>query len=111
MLSLDYSWDAHIDYVCDRARKAAYALGCVLHNRRVSTAVRRLVLLAVLRPVVEYASTVWEPTSQQLKRLEQVQLRVLSRIVRLNCNVAHDVLRMEMGCRPYSSWMDQRKLV
>jgi hypothetical protein len=24
--------------------------------------------------------------------------------------VADDVLRMELGCRPYASWMDQRKL-
>jgi hypothetical protein len=110
MLSSSCSWDAHVAYLCEKARKTAYALGSVLHNRRISVGARRLVLLAVLRPVVEYASTVWEATPQQLRRLEEVQLRVLCRIVRLNCHVAHDILRMELGCRSYSSWMDQRKL-
>lgn len=109
-LLLGHTGDTHVDYLCEKARKTAYALGCILHNRRVSVGVRRLVLLAVLRPVIEYASTVWEATEAQLKRLEEVQRRVLRRIVRLDCNVAHDVLRMELGCRSYSSWMDQRKL-
>jgi hypothetical protein len=34
----------------------AFALGAVLHNRRMATAVRRGVLLAVVRPVVEHTS-------------------------------------------------------
>jgi hypothetical protein len=64
------------------------------------------------RPVVEHASTVWCTTAAaQQARLEQVQTRVPRRIVRLPVAVADDVLRMELGCRPYaSSWMDQRKL-
>jgi hypothetical protein len=43
-----------------KATKAAFAVGCVLNNRRVGTVVRRIVLLAVIRPIVEYASTVWD---------------------------------------------------
>jgi hypothetical protein len=39
-----------------------------------------------------------------------VHTRVLRRILRLPCAVADDVLRMQLGCRPYVSWMDQRKL-
>jgi hypothetical protein len=69
-----------------------------------------VVLLAVVRPVVEHASTVWCTTAAQQQRVEQVQTRVLRRIMRLPCAVADDVLRMELGCRPYASWMDQRKL-
>jgi hypothetical protein len=64
------------------ARKATNAaVGCVLHNRRVGTAVRRIVFLAVTRPIVEYASTVWDAygTTTALALLEQVQTRVLRR--------------------------------
>jgi hypothetical protein len=59
MLSSDCSWDAHVEYLCDKTRRVAHALGNVLHNRRMSAGARRLVLLAVLRPVVEHA---WEPS-------------------------------------------------
>jgi hypothetical protein len=45
-------------YAARKATKAAFAVCCVLHNRRVCTAVRRIVLLAVVRPILEYASTV-----------------------------------------------------
>jgi hypothetical protein len=55
-------------------------------------------------------STVWCTTAAQQQRLEQVKTRVLRRILRLPCAVADDVLRMELGCRPYVSWMDQCKL-
>ena len=110
VLAANCGWDDHVTYVVDKATKRAFALGGVLHNRRMATAVRRVVLLAVLRPVVEHASTVWCTTAAQQQRLEQVQTRVLRRIMRLPCAVADDVLRMELGCRPYASWMDQRKL-
>jgi hypothetical protein len=66
----------------------------------MATAMRRVVLLAVVRPVVEHASTVWCTTAAQQQRLEQVQTRVLCRILRLPCAVADHVLRMELGCRP-----------
>jgi hypothetical protein len=110
MLAATCRWDDHVAYVVDKATRRAFTLGGVLHNRRMATAVRRVVLLAVVRPVVEHASTVWCTTAAQQARLEQVQTRVLRRIVGLPCAVADDVLRMELGCRPYASWMDQRKL-
>jgi hypothetical protein len=48
-----------------------------------------------------------------LALLEQVQTRVLRRVLRAPgtaATAADDVLRMEAGCRPYISWMNQRKL-
>jgi hypothetical protein len=58
----------------------------------MATAVRRVVLLAVVRPVLEHGSTVWCTTAAQQARLELVQTRVLQRIVRLPYAVADDVL-------------------
>jgi hypothetical protein len=42
-------------------RKASYAMGSVLHNHKLDTEIRRVVLLAKLRLVLEYyyCSTVW----------------------------------------------------
>ena len=110
MLSSDCSWKAHVNYLCDKTRKVAYALGSILHNGRVCAGARRLVLLAVMRPVVEHGSTVWIANEADMQRLEQLQVRVLRRIVNVPCHVPDDVLRMELGCRPYASWMNQRKL-
>jgi hypothetical protein len=45
-----------------------------------------------------------------MQRLEQVQVRVMRRIVGLNSHIPDDVLRMELGSRSYASWMDQREL-
>jgi hypothetical protein len=99
-----------MSYVADKATRRAFALGGELHNRRTATAVRRVVLLAVVRPEVEHASTVWCTMAAQQQRLEQVQTKVLRRVLRLPCAVADDVLLMELGCRPYVCCMDQRKL-
>jgi hypothetical protein len=105
MLSSDCSWSTQAAYIRDKATWAAYALGCVLHNRRMYVGVRRLVLLAVLRPVVEHGGSVWEPSPADMQRLEQVQVRVLRRVANLDCLVPDDVLRMEFGCRSYARWM------
>ena len=94
-----------------KATHRAYALGAVLHNRRVLTEARRVVLLAVIRlPIVEWASTVWHPTGAAAKRVEEVMVRVLRRFIRVGCNAAVEILHLEFGCRPFSSWMRQRVL-
>ena len=110
MLASDCSWAAHARYVLAKAKSTVHALGAVLHNKRVSTVVRRVVLQAVLRPVVEFGSPVWVPTAAELAQLEQVQTSVLRRMVSCGRNVADDVLRVELACRPYASWFRQRKL-
>ncbi len=56
VLASDCGWAAHAQYVLAKASKTVHALGAVLHNKRVSTVVRRVVLQAVLRPVVEFGS-------------------------------------------------------
>jgi hypothetical protein len=71
---------------------------CCIYNKRVSTVVRRVVLQAVLRPVVEFGSPVWVPAATDLAKLEQVQTAVLRRMVSCSRNVADDVLRVERAC-------------
>jgi hypothetical protein len=45
---------------------------------------------------VEYASTVWDAHGAGLALLEQVQTRVLRRVLRAPGTAADDVLRMEV---------------
>jgi hypothetical protein len=82
-----------------------------MHGRRLDTEIRRVVLLAKLRPVLEHCSTVWHAaTDAQRSQLEGVMLRVMKRFLAVFENVHQDVLRMELGCRSLSSWMAQRAL-
>jgi hypothetical protein len=39
-----------LEHVVAKATKASYAMGSVLHNRKLDTEIRRVVLLAKLRP-------------------------------------------------------------
>ncbi len=111
MLASDCTWQAHVEHVVAKATAASYAMGSVLHNRRLDTKIRRVVLLAKLRPVLEYCSTVWHAAMDaQRSQLEGVMLRVMKRFLAVFENVHHDVLRMELGCRSLSSWMAQRAL-
>jgi hypothetical protein len=111
MLASDCTWQAHIQHVVAKATKASYAMGSVLHNRRLDTEIRRIVLMAKLRPVVEYGSTVWHVASaQERNQIEAVMIRVMKRFLAVFENVHHDVLRMEWGCRSFNSWMTQRVL-
>jgi hypothetical protein len=110
VLSADCMWHAHAQYVLDKAGKRVHAFGSILHNCFVSTTVRRVVLQAVLRPMVEHGSPVWEPAPEDLRALEGIQTGVLRRMVPCSRNVADDTLRLELGCSPFASWFNQRKL-
>lgn len=68
-------------------------------------------LLAIIRPRVEYASEVWWASSQQADVLEsKIQIEVLKRSLHCKPNICHQVLRAEAGVRPLASWLDQRKI-
>ena len=110
MLHENCRWDCHLAYTREKGLKATYAMASVLHKRSIHLAVRRIVLQACIRPVVEYASTVWHGTVADMQRLEQIQYRVLKRMAATHENVATELLSMEFGCRSYASWAMQRKL-
>ena len=64
MLHENCRWDCHLAHAREKGAKATYAMASVLHNRRIHTAVRRIVLQACVRPVVEYLRlncVAWHP--------------------------------------------------
>jgi hypothetical protein len=68
----DLSWDRHIDNV---AAKGNRTLGFIRRNlRECIKQVRETSYLTIIRPTLEYAAMVWDPTTQTLiQTLENVQ--------------------------------------
>ena len=107
----DCKWDAHIAGMIEKATASINALQTFFQNRHVSFEVKRAMLLALIRPRVEYGSEVWWASSQQTNTIEsKIQIEVLKRSLHCKPNICHEVLRAEAGVRPLSSWLDQRKV-
>ena len=68
-LGIDFSsngaWDMHIKKLLDNGRKKVNQLHKVISNRNVNLSARRLLLLSVIRPSIEYGSEVWEGNKSQ----------------------------------------------
>ena len=62
-LGIDFAsngaWDGHIKKVLDCGRKKVNQLHSVISNRDINLSARRLLLLSVVRPSLEYGSEVW----------------------------------------------------
>lgn len=102
-LHVECTWDAQqAARAAQKGHGAIYAANQILCNPRIHAAVRCIVLQAVVRPVVEYASTVWHPTAAQLAKLER------SSIAGSGQHLSSNILRMEFGCRSYGSWMQHK---
>ena len=73
-ITLDLRWDQHISNV---ATKGNQTLGFLRRNLRInSPAVKSIAYKSLVQPTVEYASTVWDPyTNQDRDRVEMVQCR------------------------------------
>ena len=56
------SWDRHVQKIMN------------LSNRSLSTVARRLLLVSVLHPILEYGSEVWACNKRQAASLESIQL-------------------------------------
>ena len=111
VFSKDCKWDSHIASVIDKAVTSVNMLSDFFGNRRVKFGVKRAMLLALIRPGVEYASEVWWASSHQAASLEsKIQIEVLKRSLHCKPNICHEILRAEVGIRPLSSWLDQRKV-
>lgn len=72
IITSDLKWNEHIEYT---QKKAMKALGYLRRTIGKSTKeIRMLAYKIYVRPILEYASPVWEPhTSANIKKLERVQ--------------------------------------
>ena len=76
LLSIDFAcngaWDVHSKRVLDNGRKKVNQLHSIISNRDINLSARRLLVLSVIRPSIEYSSEVWESNKSQTNALESV---------------------------------------
>lgn len=77
----DIGWSDHIENVCSKANRA---LGFLKRNLKIkSWKIKDTAYKAYVRPILEYASTIWDPHQQQhINRIESVQRRAARFVVR-----------------------------
>jgi hypothetical protein len=109
-LSNDCGWKKHAEVLKDKCLKLKGMLAGIFKNKCLDTDVKRIMLLAVVRPVVEYGATVWHANAPQQAALESVQHQILSSMTGCPNTTSAHILRLETGCRSFGSWADQRKL-
>ena len=70
----DLKWDTHIQNICVKANQT---IGFLRRNLNIgAVSIKQQAYLSLVRPIVEYASTVWDPyTDKNIDKLEMVQRR------------------------------------
>ena len=85
-LAVDFTsnraWDEHVKRVLQNGRKK---ISQVHSNRDIDFIARRLLLISVVRPTLEYGSEVWEGYKAQAAALESVMIGGAKRI--LGCSL------------------------
>ena len=73
-ITKDLSWDKHISNVCAKANKT---LGFLRRNLKISSkCIKETAYKTFVRPILEYACTVWDPYQQSsISKIEAVQRR------------------------------------
>ena len=73
-ITIDLKWDSHISEICAKANRT---ISFLRRNLNIgSVAIKQQAYFTLVRPLVEYASTVWGPhTDKNIKKLEMVQRR------------------------------------
>lgn len=73
-ITSDLKWNKHIDSITSKANKS---LGFLKRNLKISSPkLKAQAYQTLVRPIVEYASTVWDPHHQtQIDKIEKIQRR------------------------------------
>ena len=79
-----------------------------ISNGDIDLTARRLLLISVVRPTLEYGSEVWEGNKAQAAALESVMIGGAKRILGMTCNEA---VRGDMGLDSLQGRRDKAKLV
>ena len=79
-LTSDLTWDLHINAICAKANKS---LGFLRRNLKIpAISLKESAYKTFVRPILEYACTVWDPhTQDNISKLEAVQRRAARFVV------------------------------
>ena len=104
------SWDSHVQKVIDNGKKKLNRLHRFVSNRNISTVARRLLLVSVLRPTLEYGSEVWACNKRQSASLESIQLGAAKKILGCSSKTCNEAVRGDMGLESLKGRRDRSKL-
>ena len=104
------AWDVYIKKVVASGKKKVNQLHTVISNRDINFSARRLLLLAVVRPTLEYGSEAWEANKAQAGALEAVVLGGAKRILGCSSRTCNEAVRGDMGLESLQGRRDKAKL-
>ena len=110
LILLRGAWDVHIKKVVASGKKKVNQLHSVISNRENNLSACRLLLLAVVRPTLEYGSEVWEANKAQAGALESVVLGGAKRTLRCSSRTCNEAVRGDMGLKSLHGCRDKAKL-
>ena len=79
-------------------------------NRDIDLTARRLLLISVVRPTLEYGSEVWEGNKAQAAALESVMIGGAKRILGCSSRTCNEAVRGDMGLDSLQGRRDKAKL-
>ena len=91
------AWDVHVKKVIDSGRTKLNQLHSVISNRSINLSARRMLLLAVVRPSLEYGNEVWECNKGQANALESIILGGAKKILGCSSRTCNEAVRGDMG--------------
>ena len=100
-LGIDFSynraWDTHIKKLIQNGKKKVNKLNSIISNRNINLSARRMLLLSVLRPSLEYGSEVWEGNKSQAATLESIMLGGVKRVLGCSSKTCNEAVWGDMG--------------
>ena len=96
--------------VINNGRKKVNQLRSIISNRNINLTARRLLLLSVLRPSIEYGSEVWKCNKSQASALESILLGGAKKILGCSSRTCNEAVRGDMGLETFKSHRDKTKL-
>ena len=92
-VSSSHSWNFQVDHICKKARRAIGYIHRAFHIAPIIT--RRILYLALVRPILEYGGINWHPLNKSLtNRFESCQ-RFACRVVLQSWNDSHEDLLLK----------------
>jgi hypothetical protein len=87
-------------------------VGSVWQSQHISVEVKRIILLTCIRPVVEYGSEDWFPsTAGQLQQIDKVQTDIIKCAMRCGKErFCSTMLLAEWGMKPLHMWLHQNAM-
>ena len=104
------AWDLHIKKVLSTGKEKVNKLHSIISNRNINLSARRLLLLSVIRPSMEYGSEIWEGNKANMNALESVILRGAKKILGCSSKTCNEAVRGDMGLETLKGRRDRAKL-